>query len=69
LFRTRNGGQTWQELPGLRTRGSASSWQPGAGGMCLHTILLDPRHPGRIVIAISAAGVFRSDDAGQTWGR
>jgi BNR/Asp-box repeat len=67
LFRTRDGGQTWQELPGLRTHGSASSWQPGAGGMCLHTILLDPRHPGRIVIAISAAGVFRSDDAGQTW--
>jgi photosystem II stability/assembly factor-like uncharacterized protein len=67
LFRTTDGGQTWQELPALRGHGSASSWQPGAGGMCLHTILLDPVHPGRIFIAISAAGAFRSDDAGQTW--
>jgi photosystem II stability/assembly factor-like uncharacterized protein len=67
LFRSIDGGQTWQELPGLRGHGSASTWQPGAGGMCLHTILLDPRHPGRIFIAISAAGVFRSDDAGKTW--
>jgi BNR/Asp-box repeat len=67
LFRTVDGGQTWQELPGLRGHASAPSWQPGAGGMCLHTILLDPAHPGRIFIAISAAGAFRSDDAGQTW--
>src|SRR3989441_10313330 len=62
LFRTGDGGQTWQELPGLRNHASASSWQPGAGGLCLHTILLDPAHPERIFIAISAAGVFRSDD-------
>jgi photosystem II stability/assembly factor-like uncharacterized protein len=67
LFRSIDGGQTWQELPGLRGHDSASSWQPGAGGMCLHTILLDPMHPGRIFIAISAAGVFRTDDAGNTW--
>jgi photosystem II stability/assembly factor-like uncharacterized protein len=67
LFRTTDGGQTWQELPGLRSHGSASSWQPGAGGMCLHTILLDPIHSERIFVAISAAGVFRSDDAGKTW--
>jgi photosystem II stability/assembly factor-like uncharacterized protein len=67
LFRSGDGGQTWQELPGLRTHASASTWQPGAGGMCLHTILLDPDHPGRIVVAISAAGAFRSDDAGKTW--
>ena len=67
LFRSSDGGQTWQELPALRGHASASSWQPGAGGMCLHTILLDPSHPGRIFIAISAAGVFRSDDAGRTW--
>ena len=67
LFRTTDGGQTWQELPGLRTHGSAASWQPGAGGMCLHTILLDPVHSGRIFVAISAAGAFRSDDAGKTW--
>src|SRR5574341_2325979 len=67
LFRSIDGGQTWQELPGLRGHGSASSWQPGAGGMCLHTILLDPSHPERIFIAVSAAGVFRTDDAGKTW--
>jgi hypothetical protein len=67
LFRSTNGGQEWQELPGLRGHDSASAWQPGAGGLCLHTILLDPSDPARIFIAISAAGVFRSDDAGKTW--
>jgi photosystem II stability/assembly factor-like uncharacterized protein len=67
LFRSTDGGQTWQELAGLRTHGSGSRWQPGAGGMCLHTILLDPVRAGRIHVAISAAGAFRSDDAGQTW--
>jgi len=67
LFRSTDGGQTWQELPGLRTQTSASSWQPGAGGMCLHTILLDPQRAGRMFVAISAAGAFRSDDAGATW--
>jgi photosystem II stability/assembly factor-like uncharacterized protein len=67
LFRSTDGGQSWQELPGLRTHQSASVWQPGAGGMCLHTILLDPSRPGRMFVAISAAGTFRSDDAGATW--
>jgi photosystem II stability/assembly factor-like uncharacterized protein len=67
LFRSTDGGQTWQELPGLRGHASASSWQPGAGGMCLHTIVLDPSHPERLFIAISAAGVFRTDDAGKSW--
>jgi hypothetical protein len=67
LFRSVDGGQTWHELPGLREHRSAPSWQPGAGGMCLHTIILDPHDPGRIVAAISAAGVFRTDDAGKTW--
>jgi len=66
LFRSSNGGRTWQELPALRgVKGHL--WQPGAGGMCLHTIVLDPSNPGRIFIAISAAGVFRTDDAGKTW--
>lgn len=67
LFRSTNGGQTWHELPGLRGHGTGSQWQPGAGGMCLHTILLDPANPERIVIAISSAGAFRSDDSGATW--
>jgi hypothetical protein len=66
LFRSSDGGQTWQELPALRgVKGHL--WQPGAGGMCLHTIVLDPSNPERIFIAISAAGVFRTDDAGKTW--
>ena len=67
LFRSADGGQSWQELPALRGHESGPSWQPGAGGMCLHTIILDPATPGRMFAAISAAGAFRSDDAGQTW--
>jgi photosystem II stability/assembly factor-like uncharacterized protein len=67
LFRSIDGGSTWQELRGLRGHGTGSRWQPGAGGMCLHTILLDPSNPARIYTAISAAGAFRSDDAGQSW--
>ncbi len=67
LFRTTDGGRTWQELAGLRGHVSGPKWQPGAGGMCLHTVLLDPSDPRRMYIAISAAGAFRSDDAGQTW--
>jgi photosystem II stability/assembly factor-like uncharacterized protein len=67
LFRSTDAGQTWQELSGLRGHGSGPRWQPGAGGMCLHTILLDPKDPNRIFIAISAAGAFRTDDGGQTW--
>ena len=67
LFRSVDGGQSWQELPKLRGHETGPSWQPGAGGMCLHTILLDPEQQGRMFAAISAAGAFRSDDAGQTW--
>jgi len=67
LFRSRDGGKSWEELPGLRGHGSGSRWQPGAGGMCLHTILLDPVDPRRMLIAISAAGVFQSEDSGETW--
>jgi hypothetical protein len=67
LFRSVDGGHTWAELPGLREHGSGPHWQPGAGGMCLHTILPDPRDPDRMLVAISAAGVFRTDDGGTTW--
>jgi photosystem II stability/assembly factor-like uncharacterized protein len=67
LFRSTDGAQTWQELSGLRGHGTGPKWQPGAGGMCLHTIILDPSNPKRIYIAISAAGAFRTDDAGKTW--
>ncbi len=67
LFRSTDGGQSWHELPALRQHRTAPEWQPGAGGMCLHTILLDPSDPARIFTAISAAGAFRSDDSGASW--
>src|SRR2546423_430233 len=67
LFRSTDGGKTWHELASLRGHGTGPRWQPGAGGMCLHTIVLDPNNPKRIFVAISAAGAFRTDDAGKTW--
>ena len=67
LFKTTDGGQTWQELAGLRGHQSAADWAPGAGGLCLHTIVIDPSNHDRIFCAISAAGTFRSDDGGQNW--
>jgi photosystem II stability/assembly factor-like uncharacterized protein len=67
LFRSTDAGQNWQELAGLRGHGTGPRWQPGAGGMCLHTVILDPSNPQRIYIAISAAGAFRTDDGGTTW--
>ena len=66
LFKSTDGGMSWNELPGLRnTKGAL--WQPGAGGMCLHTIIQDPRDPQRLFVAISAAGAFRTDNAGDDW--
>jgi photosystem II stability/assembly factor-like uncharacterized protein len=67
LFRSRDGGQSWDEVSALRTHPTAQQWAPGAGGMCLHTIILSEREPDRIVTAISAAGAFRSDDSGASW--
>jgi photosystem II stability/assembly factor-like uncharacterized protein len=67
LFRSTDGGKSWQELAGLRGHGTGPKWQPGAGGMCLHTIIQDRNNPDRIYIAISAAGAFRTDDGGKTW--
>jgi photosystem II stability/assembly factor-like uncharacterized protein len=67
LFKSTDGGQNWSEVAGLRQHGSGPKWQPGAGGMCLHTILLDPSNSQRMYIAISAAGAFRTDDGGATW--
>ena len=67
LFRSSDAGQSWQELSGLRGHGSGPQWQPGAGGLGLHTILLDPVDAGRMYIAISAAGAFRTDDGGTSW--
>ena len=67
LFRSTDGGVSWHELAGLRGHGTGPQWQPGAGGMCLHTIIQDAKNPNRIYIAISAAGTFRTDDGGKTW--
>src|SRR6516225_7134420 len=66
LFKTTDGGKTWKELSGLR-KAKGHLWQPGAGGMAVHTILLDPKNPDRIYVAISAAGAFRTDDGGTSW--
>ncbi len=67
LFRSTDGGESWREVAGLRTHSSGKNWQPGAGGMCLHTILIDPANPDRMYVAISAAGAFRTDDGGESW--
>lgn len=66
IFRSCDGGTSWQELPGLRAA-KGHLWQPGAGGMCLHKIVQDPSDPQRLYIAISAAGAFRTDDGGASW--
>jgi hypothetical protein len=67
IFRSTDGGESWNELSGLRGHGTGPKWAPGAGGLCLHTIILDPSTPQRMWIAISAAGAFRTDDGGNTW--
>ena len=67
LFRTTDGGASWQEMAGLRNHESGAHWAPGAGGLCLHTIVQHPTNPKRMFIAISAAGAFRTDDGGTSW--
>lgn len=67
LFKSTDAGATWTELSGLRGHGSGPHWQPGAGGMCLHTVIIDPTDAQRMYVAISAAGAFRTLDGGVTW--
>jgi photosystem II stability/assembly factor-like uncharacterized protein len=67
LFQSKDAGKSWAELPGIRTHKTAAGWAPGAGGLCLHTIIIDPTDHDRMFIAISSAGAFRTDDAGKTW--
>lgn len=67
LFRSDDGGETWQVNRGILDHPTRARWFPGAGGMCCHSIQLDPRDRRRIYVAITAAGVFRTDDGGETW--
>jgi photosystem II stability/assembly factor-like uncharacterized protein len=67
LFRSTDGGENWKEVSGLRGHGTGPMWQPGGGGLCLHTIIEDPKDPKRMFVAISSAGAFRTDDGGTTW--
>jgi photosystem II stability/assembly factor-like uncharacterized protein len=67
LFRSDDGGETWEPNRGLLDHRTRERWFPGAGGMCCHSIQLDPHDPQRMYVGITAAGVFRSDDGGETW--
>jgi photosystem II stability/assembly factor-like uncharacterized protein len=67
LFRTDDGGATWQPVDGIVRHETRERWNPGAGGMCCHSIALDPDEPERMYVGISAAGVFRSEDGGDTF--
>ncbi|MBT3943526.1 MAG: exo-alpha-sialidase [Chloroflexi bacterium] len=67
LWKSEDYGKTWQENTSLQEHESRPNWSPGAGGLCLHTIILDPRDQDRMAIGISAAGYFRTDDGGKTW--
>ena len=69
LLSSEDGGETWQEVQGLREHPSSGSWNPGGAGLVLHTILSDPADAGKLWVGISAAGVFASEDGGKTWDR
>src|SRR5207249_3192417 len=69
LFRSDDGGRSWELNRGLWDEPSRPNWQPGAGGMCLHSICTWPGDPTRLAIAISAAGVWITEDTGITWHR
>ena len=67
LFKSTDGGDTWALNRGLFDHPHRTQWQPGGGGLCLHTILPDPSNPKRMYIAISTGGVYRTDDGGESW--
>jgi len=67
LFRSEDAGETWSELTGLTSHPTRSRWHPGAGGLCLHSIQVDPANANRMFIGISAVGVFRTEDGGISW--
>lgn len=67
LFRSEDSGKTWQPLDGFNQHKTRKHWQPGAGGMSLHSLQLDPHDPQKMYVGVSAAGAFRSEDSGATW--
>jgi photosystem II stability/assembly factor-like uncharacterized protein len=67
LFESRDAGATWTMVDGLLAHPHRAQWQPGGGGLCLHTILVDPADPRRMLVAISSGGVYRTEDAGRSW--
>src|SRR5947199_9088369 len=67
LFRSDDRGETWQDIDSLNYHPTRKEWQPGGGGLCLHSVLVDPRNPRHLVIGISAVGAFETRDAGRTW--
>lgn len=67
LFDSDDRGESWRQVPGLNEHETRPGWQPGAGGLCLHAILIDPKNPQRIWVGMSAVGVMRSDDGGKSW--
>ena len=67
LFSSHDDGETWSLVRGLFDHPHRPRWLPGNGGLCLHTIVLDPTNPKRMYVAISSGGVYRTDDAGKTW--
>lgn len=69
LFESADGGETWERVRGLSDHPSSDSWEPGAAGLTLHTIVADPADPAKLWVGISAAGVFATEDGGKTWER
>ena len=67
LFKSEDGGETWLEVRGLTQHPSRSTWHAGGGGLILHTILVDPMNPLRILVGVSAGGVYGTDDGGSSW--
>lgn len=67
LYRSEDSGQTWEEVGSITRHPTRKHWQPGFGGMCLHSIQLDPQNEKRMYVAISAAGAFRTEDGGKSW--
>lgn len=67
LFVSHDRGEHWEELPGVANHPTREEWMPGAGGMCCHSIVVDERNPERMWIGISAVGVLRTEDGGETW--